>query len=184
MRGDAMGDDELAQRVYDAYDALSPSEDAQMRVLEALRAHNGSVGKGEARKQTRRGRILWLITLPAAACLAVVALLGVSHNRDAASADSKGLASEERLVMEMEEADSYEDLSLAHEYPLVVVSPSLTLRVGDVASHAVDEDRAEEAVATNEEGTQEVPCWVVDQRYVRYEGDETWYEAAPAKVAD
>lgn len=178
-----MGDEELAQRVYDAYDAFSPSEDVQGRVLDALRAHEHE-GALASHGQNRRGsRVWWLLALPAAACLALIALVNVGPQRSEAPAQMDAVAkTEERVTMSMEDVESYMEPSLAQEYPIVALAQGPTLKVGDVALDFVDEGDAVQATASTEGGMQEIPCWVVggaDGYHVRYEEEGVWYEAMP-----
>lgn len=183
-----MGDEELAKRIYNAYDALSPSEDAQERVLSALRAHGHkqeTAGDGQALWK-RRAR--WLLVLPAAACLAAMVLVVARPQQSAAPtqmdavAKTEAPARDEITVTSMEDAESYEAPSLAQEYPIVVLSQGLTLGVGNKAAGPEDEGGATQAMASTKDGLHEVPCWVVygpGGYWVRYEGEDAWYEAIP-----
>ena len=68
MTSDTASNMEFGMRLHDAYDAMGPSQEAQDRVLAALtRAEH-------AQAQPRR-RSPWLMVLPLAACLALVAVI-------------------------------------------------------------------------------------------------------------
>ncbi|MBR3326295.1 MAG: hypothetical protein IKG22_03120 [Atopobiaceae bacterium] len=189
----------LDTALYNAYEAMGPSADAEARVLSALReeAKSGATdpvsGPSEATNRTVHKR--WLIVLPFAACLALGAIglstlaptphtaMQVTDATDAVKANDLESLAEEAEVAEMAESAANEAgapaSNLSPAFSVVTLPTGEVLDVGEPYEGAVDDTNAIEATATTADGTGVTACEVVRARWVRFEGDPTWYTCTP-----
>lgn len=185
----------LDTALYNAYEAMGPSADAEARVLSALRAEAKSgvtdpvSTPSEATNRTVQKR--WLIVLPFAACLALGAIglstmaparqaaMQKTDATDAAKTNEFESLAEEAEVTEMAESAADEEASAATDsspaFSVVTLPTGEVLDVGEPYEGAVDNTNAIEATATTADGTSVTACEVVRARWVRFEGDSTWY---------
>ena len=189
----------LDTALYNAYEAMGPSADAEARVLSALReeAKSGATdpvsGPSEPTNRTLHKR--WLIALPFAACLALGAIglstltptpqatMQKTDATDAAKTNEFESLAEEAEVTEMAESAAAEEASAATDslpaFSVVTLPTGEVLDVGEPYAGAVDNTNAIEATATTADGTGVTACEVVRARWVRFEGDPTWYTCTP-----
>ena len=184
----------LDTALYNTYEAMGPSADAEARVLSALRAEAKSgttdpvPGSSEVTNRTVQKR--WLIVLPFAACLALGAIglstlaptphsaMQVTDATDAVKANELESLAKEAEVTEMVESAAEEASAATDSLPafsVVTLPTGEVLDVGEPYEGAVDDTNAIEATATTADGTGVTACEVVRARWVRFEGDPTWY---------
>ena len=195
----------LDTALYNAYEAMGPSADAEARVLSALRAESlGSAtdsARSPAEATNRTSHKRWLIALPLAACLALAAI-GLSAlptrqatmqatsamdadkaNEFASLADEADEAEVDEVAGSMEsDAVTEAEVSaknLSPKLALVTLPTGEVLDVGEPYEGAVDDTNAVEATATTADAANPTICEVVDARWVRFEGDPTWYVCTP-----
>lgn len=173
----------LDRRVQAAYAAMGPSDEATERVLANLRARQSA---GHATR--RNANVLrFAVPLAIAASVAgiVVALRPATQMQTVAKSTTVEFNEQDTKAIEVadEAAESAESAVMAEEapalyelYPYVELSDGKRMTVGPKTTDEVDASLAEDAVATDQAHERSVPCQVVQDRYLRYEGDVVWYE--------
>lgn len=172
---DALDRQQFDQLVHDAYESFGPDEEARGRVLLSLQEAKASKGA-----QGRRGVRPWLVALPVAACLALAAVL--IQTNDIAPVRETTMVSDETVDNETvaDEEVAYESASEPSEKTVVeeadevvTLADGSSFVVGDVLEGEPAYESVEEAQVDGR------PCVVADRAFVRFEGEDTWYELYP-----
>ena len=187
--------------IREAYDAMGPTQEAKMRVRARLEEERRAYAANASRPRRRA-----LIILPLAAGIAAIAVVVSIGMLSSATTSTKEAAiqpntmareSEERQPdvaasggtakeMAAEEGsasgavNSTDAAPAAAPYPTVALDSGETYEVGARVDVEPAPNSFESARALDESGNMAVECTVAQRRYVRFAGDEAWYELAPS----
>ncbi len=171
MSEKTMNDQRLNERVHDAYQSFSPSDEAAERVLASLRK-----AQSETDEPTKRPVRWWKIALPLAACLVLaVVIVQLQTPNGFTAADTEQVKSEQQEYEAESNAAVEADAAMeeALEEVVVTLADHTTYVVGEPMTEPPTYSELEEADANGR------PCVVADHEYMRYVDDETWYEVYP-----
>lgn len=193
--------------IKDAFERMGPDPDAESRMLAAILEANAAAQTEHTAPAHKRA--VWKIVLPIAACLALLAGIGVfaaaslsiSSMNASLSASSEGAKLSADLSAEsaaekppgLPSDESAADADPARTTPFIVLSEGSELRIAtdDVSAPLIAEpalvgEGIGEAEAHDESGAASRSCFVYDYAddqhpyAVRYQGDSVLYLATPA----
>lgn len=187
MSEKTMDDLRLNERVYDAYQSFSPSDEAAERVLASLRKAQGEAPTPMTQSSTLAKQPVrwWKVALPLAACLAlavVMVQLQAPHGSSAVNAESAESATPEQQEYVAEsDAATEPDATAGSDAAIGPIPEEVVVTLADHATYVVGEplDEPPTFSALEEAAANDRPCVVADRAYMRYAGEETWYTISP-----